>query len=180
LLSNPLWVINTRLILAGKKIQSEQNNSNPKSSLFLSIIKEEGIFAFWKGIVPSLILVSNPAIQYSLFEKLKAIIEKKTGGKLSPIYYFLLGALAKTIATFITYPYILIKSRLQMKTVDHEGSLKYNGTMDALIKIFKYEGILAFYQGMSTRLTSSVLNAALLFLLKEEITNFFFMLLKKK
>jgi len=44
--------------------------------------------------------------------------------------------------------------------------------------IAKNEGITGFYKGMSTRLASSVLNAAFLFLFKEEITALLINLLK--
>lgn len=43
-----------------------------------AMIKEEGIFSLWKGVIPALILVSNPMIQYTVFEKLKVPTTERT------------------------------------------------------------------------------------------------------
>ena len=48
------------------------------------------------------------------------------------------------MATLVTYPYILIKSRLQMKQTEAE---QYKGTWDVILKIAKYEGVQGFYKG---------------------------------
>ncbi|CAG8525849.1 15344_t:CDS:1, partial [Acaulospora colombiana] len=69
----------------------------------LKILKEDGIASFWQGVIPALVLVANPIIQYTTFEQMKAVIEKRS--KLGNIHFFLLGAISKLIATGSTYPY---------------------------------------------------------------------------
>lgn len=88
-------------------------------------------------MAPSLILVVNPAVQYALYERLVSsslrLKERRAlaagGGaalaaragrtaaaapvKLGAGEVFLLGALAKVGATIVTYPMIVVKSRLQ-------------------------------------------------------------------
>jgi adenine nucleotide transporter 17 len=88
LCTNPIWVVNTRLLVKdgddkGKKIGMKQAAQK--------IIKEEGLIGFWRGIIPALALVSNPVIQYTVFEKLKQQIEK-TKKNLSALDFFFLGA----------------------------------------------------------------------------------------
>ncbi|CAG8804672.1 5705_t:CDS:1, partial [Gigaspora rosea] len=78
------------------------------------IISEDGITGLWKGLGPSLILCVNPAITYGAFERFKDIMLKKNFN-LTPGLIFWLGALSKTIATVVTYPYIMAKVRLQWK-----------------------------------------------------------------
>jgi len=39
----------------------------------LRILRNDGISAFWQGVIPALILVINPIIQYTVFEQLKEI-----------------------------------------------------------------------------------------------------------
>ena len=80
------------------------------------ILKEEGPAGFWKGLMPALILVINPIIQYTVFEKLKVLLESRRAASalkegikaaaLSGSDFFLLGALSKLAATSITYPYM--------------------------------------------------------------------------
>ncbi|CAG8435593.1 3699_t:CDS:2 [Ambispora gerdemannii] len=74
------------------------------------IISEDGVTGLWKGLKPSLILCVNPAITYGAFERAKAIMLKRQGGEeLNPASAFWLGAFSKTVATVVTYPYIMAK-----------------------------------------------------------------------
>lgn len=41
--------------------------------------------------------------------------------------------------------------------------------MDAILKMIRYEGFNGFYKGMSTKIFQSVLAAAVLFMVKEEL-----------
>lgn len=44
-----------------------------------------------------------------------------------------------------------------------------SGTLDAILKMIRYEGLHGFYKGMSTKIVQSVLAAAVLFMVKEEL-----------
>jgi len=43
------------------------------------------------------------------------------------------------------------------------------GTLDALMKIIRYEGFHGFFKGMGTKIVQSILAAAILFMVKEEL-----------
>lgn len=43
------------------------------------------------------------------------------------------------------------------------------GTLDAILKMIRYEGFYGFYKGMGTKIVQSVLAAAVLFMIKEEL-----------
>jgi adenine nucleotide transporter 17 len=62
-----------------------------------------------------------------------------------------------TVATSLTYPYIVIKSRLQA------GSARYSSAWAGLQAIINQEGVAGLYKGISTKLLQSVLTAAILF-----------------
>ena len=106
----PIWVINTRMTL---------NKSNRTIiSTINDIIHNEGFSSFYKGLIPSLILVSNPAIQFVVYEQLIRTLSKRRNKQskllqLSSTQFFILGAIAKAVATVLTYPYQVIKSRQQ-------------------------------------------------------------------
>ncbi len=85
LASTPLWTINMRMTVA-KKAQAQQTPGGPqitstaRKSLLgtaMEIIQEHGIAGLWSGLLPALILVSNPIIQYVLFERLKILIARR-------------------------------------------------------------------------------------------------------
>lgn len=99
-----------------------------------------GIGAFWSGLAPSCLLVINPAINFSAFDRLKLLYNKafkapKGGGArarltsveaaampLGPLEAFLLGAVSKAIATSITFP--LIRAKVLMMQAGNKKSKK--------------------------------------------------------
>ena len=129
LITNPIWVVNTRMTARKNAIEGE-DSSYPGSSdealptlqdptgrkalrrvkpstlaTISSIMKDEGLGAFFAGVIPALVLVINPILQYTLFEQLKNLLEKRKKGRASPTDAFYLGAIAKLVATALTYPY---------------------------------------------------------------------------
>ncbi|CDZ96605.1 Predicted mitochondrial carrier protein [Phaffia rhodozyma] len=85
------------------------------------VIREDGITGLWRGLKPGLVLTINPAITYGAFERIKGTALRSTGKeKLSPGMAFLVGATSKSLATVVTYPYIMAKVRLQARTTSSE------------------------------------------------------------
>ncbi|KAI9024001.1 mitochondrial carrier domain-containing protein [Hyaloraphidium curvatum] len=167
--TNPVWVVNTRL--AVRKDTLDETTGEKKAvaskSTFQAaqeVYREEGIQGFFKGVVPALILVINPIIQYTVFEQLKAWIEKSR--KLTNWDFFWLGAVSKLAATGTTYPYIVVKQRMQLKQGTDEKT-RYSSVLDGFQKILKYEGVGGFYKGLESKLMQSILTAAFLFMSKE-------------
>jgi hypothetical protein len=60
-MTNPFWVLKT--------LQAKKNKSIIASAK--ELIRDEGFLALWKGLTASLILVSNPIIQFAIYEWLK-------------------------------------------------------------------------------------------------------------
>ena len=85
------------------------------------------------------------------------ILAASVDGKMTPWKSFMVGAVSKTLATIVTFPYILSKIRLQAKDT------KYTGAIDVLSRIAKEKGITGWYQGMQAQITKAVLAQALLF-----------------
>ncbi|KAI9329741.1 mitochondrial carrier domain-containing protein [Obelidium mucronatum] len=176
--TNPIWVVNLRQTVK-KSSLDDSANGKPQRSLstlqtISKIYKEEGITGFWKGIIPALILVINPIIQYTVFERLKDIMQTrrtaKGGGALTGFDFFLLGAVSKLCATSITYPYIVVKSRMQLKQSD-DAKERYHNVVDGIKKIIKAEGVSGLYKGIEAKLLQSVLASAFTFAFKEELYN---------
>ncbi|KNE59156.1 hypothetical protein AMAG_03484 [Allomyces macrogynus ATCC 38327] len=176
LVTNPIWVINTRMTV--KKDSLDESGAPVKKlgawEMFLKVIREEGPASLWQGLIPALILVINPIIQYTVFEQARGRLEKirrTSGGSgvLSSFDIFLLGALAKLTATGVTYPYLVVKNRMQLKQSKTDDSARYSSVMDGFRKILKQEGVKGLYKGIETKIVQSVLTASLLFTAKEEL-----------
>ncbi|KAF7352808.1 Peroxisomal membrane protein [Mycena venus] len=180
IISNPIWVVQTKqAVQTLNDAEPSLDSSQPKVVKKLSIaetvraiLREGGIQAFWRGIGPALVLVINPVLQYTAFEQMKNLLVARRTAKLRAAGvatavaaltdwdFFLLGALAKLIATSSTYPYIVVKSRLQ---AGHAHALKYKSAIDGLLTILKDEGLQGLYKGIGSKLIQSVLTAAILF-----------------
>ncbi len=80
---------------------------------------------------------------------------------MTPGKSFLVGALSKTLATIVTFPYILSKVRLQAKNTP------YTSAFDVLGRIAREQGISGWYQGMQAQITKAVLGQALLFYFRD-------------
>lgn len=196
MITNPIWVVNTRVTSARKKQLHVTETTQVTSTweTFQAIWKKEGIKGFWQGIIPALILVVNPSIQYMVFEQLRLRLEdrkrssihgwKSDAKLLNDFDYFALGALSKLAATAITYPYILVKTRLQIqrhrleanqkdpsshKQAIEDSLVNYEGTLDALQKILSQEGFFGLYKGLESKLSQSMLSSAILFMMKERL-----------
>ena len=137
---------------------------------------ENGAAGFWRGVVPSLMMVANPALQYAFYERFgDSFLRRRRGEnknamsslKLTAWEVFLAASFAKMGATVLTYPVLLVKTRLQAS--EKKGAASYDGAFDALRRIAREEGVTAFYRGMGTKMTQTVFAAALMFVTKEEI-----------
>ncbi|KAH9620205.1 hypothetical protein KSS87_016608 [Heliosperma pusillum] len=98
------------------------------------VYNEAGIRGFWKGLVPTLIMVCNPSIQFMIYEtSLRSLKEKRATNKLgvkqaTALEVFLLGAVAKLGATVVTYPLLVVKVFcFQVESGDTEGDEGFKG-----------------------------------------------------
>ena len=153
LLTNPIWVVNTRMTAKqnhagdeklpgpGGEKSAQQKNKSSSIGTLLSLIRDEGASSLFAGVLPALVLVINPILQYTIYEQLKNALEKRR--KVGPYESFYLGALGKLLATTITYPYITVKSRAHVAARDkpNEGMIK------SLQKIVRDEGWGGLYNG---------------------------------
>ncbi|KAM7130745.1 peroxisomal membrane protein PMP34 isoform 2-T3 [Ciconia maguari] len=115
LLTTPLWVVNTRLKLQGAKFRNEDivpTNYKGIIDAFHQIIRDEGVLALWNGTFPSLLLVFNPAIHFMFYEGFKRKLLKKQL-QLTSLDAFVIGAIAKAVATTLTYPLQTVQSILR-------------------------------------------------------------------
>uniref|UniRef100_F1KX66 Folate transporter/carrier n=1 Tax=Ascaris suum TaxID=6253 RepID=F1KX66_ASCSU len=143
-LTNPIWVSKTRLCL-----QYENEFSKPYSGMFNCIKRmalDEGFSSLYKGFVPGLFGTIHGALQFMLYNYFKDTHFRRLGVtseyQLSTVDYLLYSAASKIIATTVTFPYQLLRTRLQ------DQHVAYNGLWDAIVRTARTEGISGFYKGL--------------------------------
>ncbi|GAV52104.1 hypothetical protein ZYGR_0AG00950 [Zygosaccharomyces rouxii] len=165
--SNPIWVANTRMTVT--------KSHKTTLATILEIVEKDGVATLFNGIKPALVLVVNPIIQYTAFEKLKNVVLSKSKSDkkvLSPGWALIFGAVGKLLATSLTYPYVTLKTRRHLENEKNSG----NG--DSFFQLVKREGISGLYNGISYKLTQSIFTAAFLFYFKEGLTGWAVRILK--
>jgi solute carrier family 25 (peroxisomal adenine nucleotide transporter), member 17 len=168
-ITNPLWVANLRLVT------SRSTESRPSLWKELqNIAKREGLGQLWNGTGTSILLVSNPVIQFVLYERLKSLrlLQKQgmssvrarplghaaAGTFLSPLEAFLLGALSKAVATIVTYPLQLAQAVLRLQQQQTASSLAPASRQlgDGVISAAANSGSERNEQGLTSPGTSSL------------------------
>ncbi|KAL9625014.1 MAG: hypothetical protein Q9160_000743 [Pyrenula sp. 1 TL-2023] len=131
-LTNPIWVIKTRML----STSATHTDAYPSMLYGLrSILHEEGVRGYFRGLLPALVGVSNGAFYFVAYEKLKtmrahsAILSSSqpVGGEkdsksekpstasasLTNTDYLLISASSKIFAGTLTYPHQVLRARLQ-------------------------------------------------------------------
>lgn len=140
--TNPIWVIKTRMLSTGRNTPGAYRGISHGAS---EIMRTEGIAGFYRGLIPSLFGVSHGAIQFMAYEQLKYYRGSQIGGRseLSNFDYLYLSASSKIFAGSITYPYQVVRSRLQT----YDASAAYRSARDVVTQIWIREGVSGFYKG---------------------------------
>ncbi|KAF1940163.1 mitochondrial carrier [Clathrospora elynae] len=124
LVTNPIWVVKTRLMSQVSARASDEHRPpwHYKNTFdaFRKMYAKEGIASFYSGLTPALLGLTHVAIQFPLYEFLKM---KFTGlemgqadAKTEEVHWFAIAlatVLSKMTATSATYPHEVLRTRLQ-------------------------------------------------------------------
>lgn len=154
-LTNPIWVVKTRLCLqydnarSGATATTERAYTGMTDAL-VKIWRKEGVRGLYRGFVPGIFGVSHGAIQFMVYEEMKDSYNKyrdvPLATKMGTIAYLGFSSVSKIIAVATTYPYQVVRARFQ----DQYHS--YSSIWDCMRKIWTHETWRGFYKGMGTNL----------------------------
>ena len=129
------------------------------------ILHHDGVRGFYRGILPSLLGVSHGAVQFMAYEQMKNYQRSSLGeGKsLQNRDYILCSGISKAIAGTLTYPYQVVRSRLQ----SHNAEKEYRGIRDVVGQILRHEGAHGLYKGLAANLARVVPSSCVTLLVYE-------------
>ncbi|KAK9804260.1 hypothetical protein WJX72_003751 [[Myrmecia] bisecta] len=126
-----------------------------------SIVASEGIGGLYHGFLPTLLRdVPELAIQFTLYERLRMVVERKRDvKKLRTWEHLLLGGISGACAASATMPLDLVKTTLQC------------GSQQTIVQAFQQtiadHGVAGLFAGMGPRVTQTAIMSAVFFTLFE-------------
>jgi solute carrier family 25 (mitochondrial folate transporter), member 32 len=199
-LTNPIWLIKLRMQLQMRKASQHVHISvKPYEGMLdaaRTIVREEGFWALYKGSGPAFLLTSHGGVQFVVYEFLRkhfhyarARRDDKADGEMSSVMirleksmgYLSMGAVAKIVASTVTYPLQVVKARMQQRsevvelTADGEVRVvkrEYPGIQAASKRILEKEGPTGFFKGCLPNAVRVAPSAAVTFLVYEAVMDF--------
>jgi len=174
---SPIDTIKTRLQFQGQ-FASVRKYANARDA-FVTILKEEGIWGFFKGLPPRLMYITPAAaVSFMFYEQFKAIFKAQMHPKQipkdqegshrsalnNPLIPLAAGALARLFGTAARTPFDILRQRLQILGTVRQSEYKGKGTFGALGILLKVEGIRGLWTGFVITVVRDVPFAAIYFL----------------
>ncbi|KAH9025979.1 mitochondrial FAD carrier protein [Lactarius pseudohatsudake] len=178
ILTNPIWVVKVRTFTA--PLNSPAAHRGLWSG-FRAIFRDEGWAGLYRGTSLALVGVSNGALQFMAYEKMKSwAFERKRrrvaklgrewttdDDKLSNTAYTIMSGSSKLAALCATYPYQVIRSRIQD---DSALARTHHRTITSTIAhTWTHEGLAGFYRGLATNLVRVLPGTCVTFVVYENI-----------
>ncbi|KAI9741882.1 MAG: hypothetical protein M1834_000271 [Cirrosporium novae-zelandiae] len=181
-LTNPIWVLKTRMLSTGALAPGAYHSMWDGGK---QLYRAEGVRGFYRGLTPSLIGNSHGAFQFMAYERLKewrarsrvhlthasdgkALTSVEVSQILTNTDTLLISAVSKIFASSITYPYQVVRARLQI----YDASTLYKGSLDVLGQVWRIEGMRGFYKGLGPSLVRVLPSTWVTFLVYENVREF--------
>lgn len=121
-----------------------------------TILQTEGLRGFYRGLAVSLLGVSHGAVQFAVYEPAKRMYFNSRRGeddsatgrrnlKMSNEATVVISSVAKLVAGAVTYPYQVLRSRMQNYRADERFGRGIGGVV---ARIWREEGVVGFYRGL--------------------------------
>ncbi|KAF1836405.1 peroxisomal adenine nucleotide transporter 1 [Decorospora gaudefroyi] len=193
LFTTPIQQIVTRKQTAAMLKQESSTTVPPLSNtvdIAREIRREKGIQGFWSGYSASLMLTLNPSITMLLHKALLRLVVPRArrddpGARMT----FLLAAISKALASTVTYPFSLAKTRAQVSSQKpssmagetsetekadgwHESQAvqaRQRTVFSTIMRIARTEGLWALYQGLGAEVLKGFFSHGITMLMKDRI-----------
>ena len=127
---------------------------------FKDLVKKEGVPSLYRGLSASYLGVTESTLQWVLYEYFKRELcnvsddyGKQIGGhELRTLAPLVSAAIAKVVATTVTYPHEVLRTRLRQAPTD--AGIKYTSLKQCFNAVLLENGAFAFYSGLGPHLVS--------------------------
>ena len=177
--TNPIWLIKTRVQLDKNVAEKSGTLANRQYKNSMDCIRQtfrtEGIKGFYRGLTASYLGVAESTLQWVLYEQMKLGLKSREAKLLASgreptawdetvRWMGKIGAAgtAKFFAALITYPHEVIRTRLRQAPLA-DGRVKYTGIIQCFRLMWKEEGMVSLYGGLTPHMLRVVPSACIMF-----------------
>lgn len=167
-IGNPFDVALVRMQADGMKPEKERRNYTGVGNAVRRIISEEGFASLYWGYAPNLLrAIAMNVGMMATYDEVKEACTNMMG---SGLHTNLASAgAAGFFCAYFSLPFDMIKTRLQNMKPLPNGEVPYTGVVDCASKIFKNEGVLAFWRGFGAFYGRCAPHAMIILLTREQI-----------
>ncbi|XP_014207391.1 mitochondrial coenzyme A transporter SLC25A42 isoform X2 [Copidosoma floridanum] len=150
------------------QISQQPYSARAAIEFLVTTYKRDGLFSLWRGNSATMVrIIPYAAIQFTTYEQWKRLL-KVDSSEVSNERRFLAGALAGVTSQAATYPLDLARAQMAV-TVKEE----YRGLRHVFIRIYRKEGISAFYRGFTPTILGVIPYAGCSFFFYDKFKSFF-------
>lgn len=138
----------SRMMADGRLPAAERRNYKHAGDAVFRIVREEGVVTLWRGSGPTIAraMLLNCA-QLASYDQVKHML-LGSGYFSDNIYcHFAASLCSGLLATIVSMPADMAKTRLQNMKVAEGAAPKYTGTVDVLTKVIRQEGFFSLWKG---------------------------------
>lgn len=155
ILSNPLQVLRTRMVLSAQSCTT--------TATATTILQREGLGAFVRGFSPNLVGVTHGTIQISLYDHFKKRYKEVVGrDELLSREHVMLAAGSKMVACLATYPCQVVRTVMQDEPQGQAPTAR-----QVVRDLYSGQGLRGFYRGLAPHLLHVTPNVCIIFAVYE-------------
>lgn len=169
IITNPIWVVRTRVMGQALRHQSQQYPSEKITQVLKSMVNNEGLRSLFKGVSASVMGVSNAVVFFFIYENLRERIIQSQGADFNGLYVLGSSIVSKctkidylVTASTMTYPLLVTRTLMQdHRSTPTKQSLTFKETFQS---VYRKKGILGFYAGLKPDLLRLLPSNSIVFL----------------
>jgi solute carrier family 25 phosphate transporter 23/24/25/41 len=133
------------------------------------VVRHGGIRALYRGTLPTLFgCIPYAGTQRLVYDSMQSFQMRHHGqDRASTASSFLSGLVSTSLGMIVSYPFVLVRTRMQVQGTTSDGAAKYTGMLDCFQKTIRSEGLVGLTRGMLPNLMKVAPAAAMNFALYE-------------
>ncbi|VDO04508.1 unnamed protein product [Rodentolepis nana] len=175
-MTNPIWIAKTRICLQYETIACNASASMSPNRLttwrcLCDIWRSEGIRGFYRGLIPGMFGITSGALQFLLYEQFRnqynGYYQRPIDTHLKAPEYLLMGTISKGLSTTVTYPFQVIRTRLQEQHRSYSSLSCLLKSIWNFVLLFRFEGVRGYYKGLWPNLLRTAPSCGIMFVVYE-------------